>query len=121
MPPVRRQRSADRAAPPHAAAARCSRAPPLFRNASGLFSSVRFWRAHGVTDKDKVKGEAKAEQLGQLVNQFILRRTNKLLSDHLPPKLVCVGTRCPASQRAYLSPRLSSPRHGIRYRALTTP
>ena len=47
-------------------------------------------REPDATDKDRAKGEAKASELGKLVNQFILRRTNTLLSDHLPPKLVCV-------------------------------
>lgn len=47
-------------------------------------------REPDATEKDKVRGEEKASQLGMLVNQFILRRTNTLLSDHLPPKLVCV-------------------------------
>ena len=44
-------------------------------------------REPDATDKDRAKGEAKASELGQLVNQFILRRTNTLLSDHLPPKV----------------------------------
>ena len=47
-------------------------------------------REPGASEKDRSKGEAKGVELGQLVNQFILRRTNTLLSDHLPPKLVCV-------------------------------
>ena len=47
-------------------------------------------REPDATDKDRKKGEGKGVELGQLVNQFILRRTNTLLSDHLPPKLVCV-------------------------------
>ena len=47
-------------------------------------------REPDASDKDRARGEAKGMELGQLVNQFILRRTNTLLSDHLPPKLVCI-------------------------------
>jgi hypothetical protein len=47
-------------------------------------------REPDATDKERDKGEAKSAELGKIVNQFILRRTNTLLSKHLPPKLVCV-------------------------------
>ena len=58
------------------------------------------------------RGEEKSAALGCIVNQFILRRTNTLLSDHLPPKLVCVVC-CSMSQlqldlyRAFLSSKVA--------------
>lgn len=47
-------------------------------------------REPGSSEKERLHGEQKSSELGKIVNQFILRRTNTLLSDHLPPKLVCV-------------------------------
>ena len=45
-------------------------------------------REPGSSDKEKKLGEEKALELSQLVNMFILRRTNTLLSKHLPPKVM---------------------------------
>ncbi|BFZ60884.1 DNA-dependent ATPase protein rad54 [Saitoella coloradoensis] len=38
------------------------------------------------TDADKVKGDQKLAELGALVNKFIIRRTNDILSKYLPVK-----------------------------------
>jgi DNA repair and recombination RAD54-like protein len=48
-------------------------------------------REPGCSDKERLRGEEKSGELGRIVNQFILRRTNTLLSEHLPPKLVVVA------------------------------
>ncbi|CAO2815176.1 unnamed protein product [Amaranthus hypochondriacus] len=40
------------------------------------------------TDEEKNVGLSRSEELSSKVNQFILRRTNALLSNHLPPKIV---------------------------------
>ena len=52
--------------------------------------SILRGREPDASEKDIAKGLAKGGELGMLVNQFILRRTNTILSDHLPPKLVCI-------------------------------
>lgn len=49
-------------------------------------------REPGAADADVALGEERSGELSSLVNQFILRRTNKVLSDHLPPKVT--GARC---------------------------
>ena len=78
-------------------------------------------REPDASDKDRAKAEVKGRELGQLVNQFILRRTNTLLSDHLPPKLVCVVC-CSCAPRRTPAPnacaagaaRANRPRHPAR-------
>ena len=50
-------------------------------------------REPSATEKQRKAGEEAGVELSRIVNQFILRRTNTLLSKHLPPKLtqvVCV-------------------------------
>ena len=47
-------------------------------------------REPDASERDRERGEQVSRELGGLVNQFILRRTNTLLSDHLPPKIVMV-------------------------------
>ncbi|KAG6600328.1 Protein CHROMATIN REMODELING 25, partial [Cucurbita argyrosperma subsp. sororia] len=40
------------------------------------------------TEDEKMLGAQRSTELSEKVNQFILRRTNALLSNHLPPKIV---------------------------------
>ncbi|KAL6514250.1 DNA-dependent ATPase protein rad54 [Orobanche hederae] len=42
------------------------------------------------TEEEKRLGSERSAELSAKVNQFILRRTNALLSNHLPPKIVAV-------------------------------
>lgn len=48
-------------------------------------------REPDATDEEVACGQQRSEDLSIIVNQFILRRTNKLLSAHLPPKV----SQCP--------------------------
>ncbi|GMH34356.1 hypothetical protein BSKO_02190 [Bryopsis sp. KO-2023] len=45
-------------------------------------------REPDASDEEVSLGQERSEELSGIVNQFILRRTNKLLSAHLPPKVV---------------------------------
>jgi DNA repair and recombination protein RAD54 and RAD54-like protein len=44
-------------------------------------------REPGVSDEIAKRGEERSEELSGIVNDFILRRTNKLLSKFQPPKV----------------------------------
>jgi DNA repair and recombination RAD54-like protein len=48
-------------------------------------------REPGASDAEVALGEARSDELSAIVNRFILRRTNKLLSAHLPPKVGTAG------------------------------
>ncbi|EPS60250.1 hypothetical protein M569_14554, partial [Genlisea aurea] len=45
-------------------------------------------REPAATEEEKKLGSERSVELSRKVNQFILRRTNALLSNHLPPKIV---------------------------------
>lgn len=45
-------------------------------------------REPDASEEDIEVGKTQSEELSSLVNEFILRRTNTLLSEHLPPKII---------------------------------
>ena len=47
-------------------------------------------REPDATDAEVQKGTEQSNELSAIVNNFILRRTNALLSAHLPPKVLSV-------------------------------
>ena len=47
-------------------------------------------REPDATDEERKKALAVQVQLSNLVNKFVIRRTNTILGDHLPPKLTLV-------------------------------
>ena len=47
-------------------------------------------REPGASDAEVALGNERSEELSAFVNHFILRRTNTILSKHLPPKLVSI-------------------------------
>ncbi|KAK3025598.1 hypothetical protein RJ639_042096 [Escallonia herrerae] len=49
---------------------------------------IVYGREPTATDEEKKLGTERSAELSVTVNQFILRRTNALLSNHLPPKIV---------------------------------
>lgn len=75
------------------------------RFASPILAAREPW----ASERTKAAGDAAGKELSGIVNQFILRRTNALLSAHLPPKLmqvVCV--RLSPLQRALYDHFLNS-------------
>ena len=45
-------------------------------------------REPDASDEEHALGSSRSAALSTLVNDFILRRTNTLLSEHLPPKVI---------------------------------
>lgn len=45
-------------------------------------------REPDASDEAFERGEARSQELSSIVNDFILRRTNTILSAHLPPKVL---------------------------------
>ena len=56
-------------------------------------------REPDATELQQALGQERSQELSASVNEFILRRTNTILSDHLPPK---VGQRLAREARATL-------------------
>lgn len=68
-------------------------------------------REPGASEETLKRGEERSEELSGIVNAFILRRTNKLLSEFQPPK-VRPSRWCPVS----LVPRpglITTARHAL--------
>ena len=66
-------------------------------------------REPDATDSEMAKSESRRVALSDLVNEFILRRTNTILSEHLPPKLTqIVFVRMTPLQREIYAHILSS-------------
>ena len=51
-------------------------------------------REPDATDAEVQKGTEQSNELSAIVNNFILRRTNALLSAHLPPKVPSACVLC---------------------------
>ncbi|KAJ7514819.1 hypothetical protein O6H91_23G060700 [Diphasiastrum complanatum] len=49
---------------------------------------ILYGREPDASDEERALGAERSAELSEKVNQFILRRTNALLSNHLPPKIV---------------------------------
>ena len=66
-------------------------------------SPILIGREPDATEKEVAKSEACASKLSNIVNKFILRRTNTLLSKHLPPKLtqIVVCNLTPMQRKIY--------------------
>lgn len=58
-------------------------------------------REPGASDSEVALGEERSTELSTLVNNFILRRTNSLLSEHLPPKVVQASAEQRRSERQF--------------------
>lgn len=52
-------------------------------------------REPDATAEQKAKGLERSNELSAIVNKFILRRTNALLSAHLPPKACTLTPQLP--------------------------
>ena len=70
-------------------------------------------RQPGASQKDKEKGEARAEELAALTSQFILRRTSEVIAQYLPPKTESVLFCRPTTHQTMIYKEvLESPLYG---------
>lgn len=60
--------------------------PPQFRKYFEV--PILSGREPDASEEERALGETRSSELSGIVNEFILRRTNNLLSAHLPPKVV---------------------------------